>query len=145
MQDQSQRSILSHECCYHNFSRKLQGVNEVGNHKQLLLSVFSNYAVLAIPQCGVNEFLCNKRLQRKLPDSFPYLRNGVWPRETNPTLGGARGVGTSLVPRPHPRREEKGSGYIPPDPRVRNQHTIVSDHVLTYAVYGILSMPRGPH
>ena len=30
----------------------------------------------------VNEFLCNKRLQRKLPDPFPLLRNGVWPRET---------------------------------------------------------------
>ena len=31
----------------------------------------------------VNAFLCNKRLQRKLPDPFTLLRNGVWPRETN--------------------------------------------------------------
>ena len=27
----------------------------------------------------------------------------------------------------------------------RNQHTIVSDHVFTYVIYGILSMPHGPH
>jgi len=27
----------------------------------------------------------------------------------------------------------------------RNQHTIMSDHMLTYAIHGILSMPRGPH
>ena len=35
-----------------------------------------------LAKTGVNEFLCNKRLQRKLPDPFPLLRNGVWPRET---------------------------------------------------------------
>ena len=55
---------------------------------------------------------------------------------------------TSLVPRPHPRGEEKGSGYNTtsrPTLEGRNQHTIVSDHVLTYVIYGILSMPRGPH
>ena len=54
----------------------------------------------------------------------------------------------SLVPRPHPRGEEKGSGYNTTSHLTlegHNQHTIVSDHVLTYAIYGILSMPRGPH
>ena len=54
-------------------------------------------------------------------------------------------VSASLVPRPHPRGEEKGSGYNTmshPTLEGRNQHTIVSDHVLTYA---ILSMPCGPH
>jgi len=30
----------------------------------------------------VNEFLCNKWLQQKLPDPFPLLQNGVWSRET---------------------------------------------------------------
>ena len=49
--DQSQRTIQSHECCYHNFSRKLQGVNQLGNHKHLLCDFVSliktNYAVLA--------------------------------------------------------------------------------------------------
>ena len=54
-----------------------------------------------------------------------------------------------LVSYPDPtRREEKGSGYntiFRPTLEGRNQHTIVSDHVLTYAIYGILSMPRGPH
>ena len=57
-------------------------------------------------------------------------------------------VANSLVPRPHPHREEKGSGYnmtSRPTLEGRNQHTIVSDHVLTNAIYGILSMPRGPH
>ena len=39
---QSQRTILSHECCYHNFNRKLQGVNQLGNHKQLLCQYFQN-------------------------------------------------------------------------------------------------------
>ena len=29
------------------------------------------------------EFLCNKQLQRKLPDAFPLSRNWVWPRETS--------------------------------------------------------------
>ena len=29
MRDQSQRSILSHECFYHDFNRKLQGVNQL--------------------------------------------------------------------------------------------------------------------
>ena len=51
----------------------------------------------------------------------------------------------SLVPRPHPRREEKGPGYNTtsyPTLQGHNQHTIVSDHVITYAIYGILSMPR---
>ena len=44
VQDQSQRSILSHKCCYHNFDRKLNGVNQLGNHKQLLCqSGFSNW------------------------------------------------------------------------------------------------------
>ena len=49
------------------------------------------------------------------------------------------------MPRPHPRGEEKGSGYNTtscPTLEGRNQHTIVSDHMLTYAIYGILSMPR---
>ena len=32
---QSQRTILSHECCY-------QGVNQLGNHKQLLCQSFQN-------------------------------------------------------------------------------------------------------
>ena len=32
------------------------------------------------------KFLCNKRLQQKLPDPFPLLRNGVWPRETRPRV-----------------------------------------------------------
>ena len=48
----------------------------------------------------------------------------------------------SLVPRPHPRGEEKGSGYnTTPRPTLegRNQHAIVSAHVLTYA------MPHDPH
>ena len=49
---QSQRCILSHECCYHNFDRKLQGVNQLGNHKQLLCqSSQTNYAALALAQC----------------------------------------------------------------------------------------------
>ena len=44
VRDQSQRSILSHKCCYHNFDRKLKGVNQLGNHKQLLCqSGFSNW------------------------------------------------------------------------------------------------------
>ena len=54
----------------------------------------------------------------------------------------------SLMPRPNPRGEEKGSGYNTtsrPTLEGRNQHTIVSDHVLTYAIYGILSMPCGLH
>ena len=54
----------------------------------------------------------------------------------------------SLMPRPHPRGEEKGSGYNTTSRQTlegRNQHTIVNDHVLTYAIYGILSMPCGPH
>ena len=29
VRDQSQHSILSHECCYHNFKRKSQGVNQL--------------------------------------------------------------------------------------------------------------------
>ena len=44
---------------------------------------------------------------------------------------------TSLVPRSHTRREEKGSGYNStslPTLEGRNQHTIVSDHMLTYAI-----------
>ena len=52
---------------------------------------------------------------------------------------------TSIRAQTHPRGEEKGSGYNTtsrPTLEGRNQHTIVSDHVLTYA---ILSMPRGPH
>ena len=51
-------------------------------------------------------------------------------------------------PDPHPRREEKGSDYnmtSRPTLEGRNQHTIVSDHMLTNAIYGILSMPRGPN
>ena len=51
----------------------------------------------------------------------------------------------SLVPRPHPRGEEKGSDYNTtsrPTLEGRNQNTIVSDHMLTYdmpcAIYGIL-------
>ena len=55
----------------------------------------------------------------------------------------------SLVPRPpHPCGEEKGSGYNTTSHPIlegRNQHAIVSDHMLTYAMYGILSIPRGPH
>ena len=50
------------------------------------------------------------------------------------------------MPRPHPRGEEKGSGYSTTSCQTlegRNQHTIVNDHMLTYAIYGILSMPRG--
>ena len=57
-------------------------------------------------------------------------------------------MATGLVPISHPCGEEKGSGYNTtscPTLEGRNQHTIVSDHVLTYAIYGILSMPRGPH
>ena len=57
-------------------------------------------------------------------------------------------VACSLVPRPHPRREEKGSGYNTtsrPTLEGRNQNTIVSDHVLTYAIYGISSMTCGWH
>ena len=52
----------------------------------------------------------------------------------------------SLMPRLHPRGEKKGSGYTTSRPTLegRNQH-IVSDHVLTYAIYGILTMPHGPH
>ena len=51
-------------------------------------------------------------------------------------------VSSKLVSCSDPRR---GIGVwlqydIPPDPL--NQHTIVSDHVLTYAIYGILPMPR---
>ena len=50
--DQSQRSILSHETCYHNFDRKLRGVNQLGNHKLLLCqSSQTNYAALALGQC----------------------------------------------------------------------------------------------
>ena len=52
----------------------------------------------------------------------------------------------SLMPRPHPCGEEKGSGYNTTSHQTlegRNQHAIVNDHVLTYAIYGILSMPRG--
>ena len=49
--DQSQCSILSHEPCYHKFDRKLQGVNQLGNHKQLLCqSSQTNYAALALAQ-----------------------------------------------------------------------------------------------
>ena len=81
--DQSQRSILSHECCYHNFIRKLQGVNQLWDHKQLLRQSFrDNYAALALVQCEWMKFLCKKWLQQKLPDPFPLLRNGVWPRKT---------------------------------------------------------------
>ena len=36
------------------------------------------------------KFLCNKRLQRRLPDPFPLLWNGVWARETKQQL--AHGV-----------------------------------------------------
>ena len=46
----------------------------------------------------------------------------------------------SLVPRPHPHGEEKGSGYKTtsrPTLEGRNQHTIVSDHVLTCAILSI--------
>ena len=46
------------------------------------------------------------------------------------------------MPRPHLRGEEKESGYNTtsrPTLEGRNQHTIV------YAIYGILSMSRGPH
>ena len=47
VQDQSQHTILSHECCYHNFNRKFQGVNQLGNHKQLhCQSSLINYAAL---------------------------------------------------------------------------------------------------
>ena len=42
----------------------------------------TNDVTFALAQCGVNEFLCNRRLQWKLPDPFPLLWNGVWPRET---------------------------------------------------------------
>ena len=52
----------------------------------------------------------------------------------------------SLVPRPHPRGEEKGPSYSTtsrPTLEGHNQNTIVSDHVLMYAIYSILSMPRG--
>jgi len=52
VRDQSQRSILSHEPCYHNFDRKLRGVNQLGNHKLLLCqSSQTNYAALALGQC----------------------------------------------------------------------------------------------
>ena len=47
--DQSQCSILSHESCSHNFSQKLQGINQLGNHKQLLCQ--TDYAALAFLQC----------------------------------------------------------------------------------------------
>ena len=55
---------------------------------------------------------------------------------------------TPPLPRPHPCREEKGSGYNTTSRLTlegRNQHTIVTDHVLTYAIYGVLSIPRRPH
>ena len=48
VRDQPQCSILSHECCYHNFNRKLQVWNKLWNHKQLLCQ---SYAA----QCCVNE------------------------------------------------------------------------------------------
>ena len=43
-------------------------------------------------------------------------------------------TGSSVVPRSHPRGEEKGSGYNTTSRLTlegRNQHTIVSNHVLT--------------
>ena len=46
-----QSTWLSHECCYHSFNRKLQGVNQLWNHKQLLRqSSLDNYAALALAQ-----------------------------------------------------------------------------------------------
>ena len=61
-------------------------------------------------------------------------------------ISGGRGererkIHLGLVPRPHPRGEKKGSGYNTtsrPGLGGHNQHIIVSDHVLTYAICGIL-------
>ena len=51
----------------------------------------------------------------------------------------------SLVTRPHSRGKRSDSITSRPTVEGGSQHTIVSDHVLTYATHGILSMPRGPH
>ena len=68
MRDQSQRSILSHGCCYHNFNRKLQGVNQLGNHKQLLCqSSRTNYVALAIVQCEPVQQVAAAKVTRRLP------------------------------------------------------------------------------
>ena len=49
----------------------------------LLPRLFHQLCGISACAMWVNEFLCNKRLQRKLPDrKFPLLRNGMWPRET---------------------------------------------------------------
>ena len=72
----------------------------------------------------------------------------VLSEDCNYNMAGLAHCNASLVPRPHPRGEEKRSGYNTtscPTVEGHNQQTIVSDHVLTYAIYGILSMPRGPH
>ena len=85
------------------------------------------------------------------PPLSDLLTNGhyLWPHKINFLfLVSCMWWSASLVPRPHPRGEEKGSGYNTtsrPTLEGRNQHTIVSDHVLIYTIYGILSMPRGPH
>ena len=36
------------------------------------------------------KLLCNKQLQQKLPDPFPLLRNGVWPRENTLRVGSGK-------------------------------------------------------
>ena len=54
-------------------------------------------------------------------------------------------VANSLVPRPHPHGEEKESGYnMTSRPTLEgcNQHTIVSDHVLTNAYIWYITNAR---
>ena len=90
----AQRSILSHEWHYHNINKKVQHVNQLWNHKQLL--------------CQSSRDSLSGYMQWKLPDPFPLLWDRVWPCKTNacthdPThththTGEERHTG--LVPRP---------------------------------------------
>ena len=68
-QDQSQCSILSHEWHYHNIIKKVQHVNQLWNHKQLL--------------CQSSQDSLSGYMQWKLPDPFPLLWDRVWPCKTN--------------------------------------------------------------
>ena len=61
LQDQSQRSILSLSALITNFNRKLQGVKQLWNHKQLLQQ-WDNYEIISKwNSCATND--CSKSYQ----------------------------------------------------------------------------------
>ena len=61
---------------------------------------------------------------------------GSWIVHLTPTL--------ASCPDPIVAERKRGLGYNTSNLTLEghNQHTIVSDHVIIYAIYGVLSMPR---